>query len=94
MAHEYLFTEAIEGVRPDLPTMRDQIKAGSWLVGPPEVIIEKIQAIQERYPGLEEINIGSVIGTPQRVICEQLETFATEVMPAFKHQVKVAAPAD
>jgi glycine cleavage system aminomethyltransferase T/glycine/D-amino acid oxidase-like deaminating enzyme len=23
MAHEYLFTEAIEGVRPDLPTMRD-----------------------------------------------------------------------
>ena len=77
-----------------LPTLEQAVAAGSWLVGPPEVIIEKIQAIQERYPGLEEINIGSVIGTPQRVICEQLEIFATEVMPAFKHQVKVAAPAD
>ena len=63
-------------------------------VGPPEVIIEKIQALQERYPGLEEINVGSVIGTPQRVICEQLELFATEVMPTFKNQVKVAALAD
>jgi alkanesulfonate monooxygenase SsuD/methylene tetrahydromethanopterin reductase-like flavin-dependent oxidoreductase (luciferase family) len=77
-----------------LPTLEQAVAAGSWLVGPPEVIIEKIQAIQERYPGLEEINIGSVIGTPQRVICEQLEIFATEVMPAFKHEVKVAAPAD
>ena len=38
--------------------------------------------------------MGSVIGTPQRVICEQLERFATEVMPAFKNQVKVAASAD
>jgi alkanesulfonate monooxygenase SsuD/methylene tetrahydromethanopterin reductase-like flavin-dependent oxidoreductase (luciferase family) len=77
-----------------LPTLEQAVAAGSWLVGPPELIIEKIQALQERYPGLEEINVGSVIGTPQRVICEQLELFATEVMPAFKHQVKVAAPAD
>jgi alkanesulfonate monooxygenase SsuD/methylene tetrahydromethanopterin reductase-like flavin-dependent oxidoreductase (luciferase family) len=77
-----------------LPTLEQAVAAGSWLVGPPEAIIEKIQALQERYPGLEEINVGSVIGTPQRVICEQLELFATEVMPAFKNQVKVAASAD
>jgi hypothetical protein len=63
-------------------------------VGPPELIIEKIQEVQERYPGLEEINVGSVIGTPQKVICEQLETFAAEVMPTFTNQVKVAALAD
>jgi alkanesulfonate monooxygenase SsuD/methylene tetrahydromethanopterin reductase-like flavin-dependent oxidoreductase (luciferase family) len=77
-----------------LPTLEQAVAAGSWLVGPPELIIEKIQALQERYPGLEEINVGSVIGTPQRVICEQLELFATEVMPTFKNQVKVAALAD
>jgi alkanesulfonate monooxygenase SsuD/methylene tetrahydromethanopterin reductase-like flavin-dependent oxidoreductase (luciferase family) len=77
-----------------LPTLEQAVAAGSWLVGPPEMIIEKIQALQERYPGLEEINVGAVIGTPQRVICEQLELFATEVMPTFKNQVKVAALAD
>jgi alkanesulfonate monooxygenase SsuD/methylene tetrahydromethanopterin reductase-like flavin-dependent oxidoreductase (luciferase family) len=77
-----------------LPTLEQAVKAGSWLVGPPELIIEKIQDIQDRYPGLEEINVGCVIGTPQQVICEQLETFANEVMPTFKNQVKVTAPAD
>jgi alkanesulfonate monooxygenase SsuD/methylene tetrahydromethanopterin reductase-like flavin-dependent oxidoreductase (luciferase family) len=77
-----------------LPTLEQAVKAGSWLVGPPEVIIEQIQDIQSRYPGLEEINVGSVIGTPQQVICEQLATFATEVMPTFKNQVKITAPAD
>jgi alkanesulfonate monooxygenase SsuD/methylene tetrahydromethanopterin reductase-like flavin-dependent oxidoreductase (luciferase family) len=77
-----------------LPTLEQAVKAGAWLVGPPELIIEKIQEVQERYPGLEEINVGSVIGTPQKVICEQLETFAAEVMPTFKNQVKVGALAD
>ncbi len=77
-----------------LPTLEQAVKAGSWLVGPPELIIEKIQDIQDRYPGLEEINAGCVIGTPQQVICEQLETFANEVMPTFKNRVKVTAPAD
>jgi alkanesulfonate monooxygenase SsuD/methylene tetrahydromethanopterin reductase-like flavin-dependent oxidoreductase (luciferase family) len=67
-----------------LPTLEQAVKAGSWLCGPPELIIEKIQAIQERYPGLHEINVGSVIGTPQKVILEQLEIFAHEVMPTFK----------
>jgi alkanesulfonate monooxygenase SsuD/methylene tetrahydromethanopterin reductase-like flavin-dependent oxidoreductase (luciferase family) len=77
-----------------LPTLEQAVKAGSWLCGPPELIIEKIQQIQDRYPGLQEINVGSVIGTPKAVILEQLEIFATEVMPAFKNQVKVEAIAD
>ena len=41
-------------------------------------------AVQERYPGLQYVNVGSVIGTPQNVVLEQLERFAREVMPAFK----------
>jgi alkanesulfonate monooxygenase SsuD/methylene tetrahydromethanopterin reductase-like flavin-dependent oxidoreductase (luciferase family) len=77
-----------------LPTLDQAVQAGAWLCGPPELIIEKIQALQERYPGLELINVGSVIGTPQHVILEQLELFATEVMPTFKNQVAAGAPAD
>jgi alkanesulfonate monooxygenase SsuD/methylene tetrahydromethanopterin reductase-like flavin-dependent oxidoreductase (luciferase family) len=78
----------------NLPTLEQAIEAGSWLCGPPELIIEKLQDVQGRYPGLEEVNVGSVIGTPQSVILEQLEIFAREVMPAFQSQDRAAAPAD
>ncbi len=74
-----------------LPTLEEAVTGGSWLCGPPEQIIEKIQDIQDRYPGLEAVNVGSVIGTPQSVILEQLEWFGTEVMPVFKDQAKAAA---
>lgn len=77
-----------------LPTLEQAVEAGSWLCGPPELIIEKIQALQERYPALDQINVGSVIGTPQSVILEQLEIFAQEVMPTFTSQAETAAPAD
>jgi alkanesulfonate monooxygenase SsuD/methylene tetrahydromethanopterin reductase-like flavin-dependent oxidoreductase (luciferase family) len=77
-----------------LPTLEQAVKAGAWLCGPPELIIEKLQETQERYPGLQAVNVGAVIGTPKKVILEQLEIFAKEVMPAFKNQVQVAAPAD
>ena len=67
-----------------LPTLEDGVKAGSWLCGPPELVAEKIDDLQNRYRGLEQINVGSVIGTPQRVVLDQLERFGKEVMPKFK----------
>ena len=46
-------------------------------------------AIQERYPGLEQINLGCATpGTSVNYVLEQLEWFATEVMPTFKNQAK------
>ena len=67
-----------------LPTLEDGVQAGSWLCGPPELVTEKLLAVQENYPGLDQINVGSVIGTPQNVILEQLEAFGKDVMPKFK----------
>jgi alkanesulfonate monooxygenase SsuD/methylene tetrahydromethanopterin reductase-like flavin-dependent oxidoreductase (luciferase family) len=68
----------------NLPTLRHAIKAGAWLVGPPELITEQLMEVQDKYPGLEVVNVGQVVGTPQAVILEQLERFAAQVMPAFK----------
>src|SRR5262249_33747936 len=68
----------------NLPTLRHAIKAGAWLVGPPEQITEQLLEVQAKYPGLEVVNVGQVVGTPQAVILEQLERFSKEVMPAFK----------
>tara|TARA_B110000196_G_C21094740_1_gene639424 strand:+ start:160 stop:1338 length:1179 start_codon:yes stop_codon:yes gene_type:complete len=70
-----------------LPTMQDAVKSGAWVVGPPERVTEKIMELQDRYPGLEEINVGaSVMSTEQTVILDQLDLFGKEVMPRFKNQ--------
>ena len=64
------------------------MKAGSWMCGPPELIIEKLMGIQDQLPGLEQMNPWHVFGTPHRVILEQLEWFGKEVLPVFKAQAK------
>ena len=70
-----------------LPTMHDAVKTGAWVVGPPERVTEKIMELQDRYPGLEEINVGaSVMSTEQTMILDQLDLFGKEVMPRFKNQ--------
>ncbi len=70
----------------ELPTLRDAVSKGAFMVGPPERMVERLLELQERYPGLEQVHVGQVVGTPKRVILEQLERFAAEVMPAFKQR--------
>ena len=69
-----------------LPTLKDAIKAGSWLCGPPELIIEKLMDVQKRLPGLEQITLNNTIGMSEDAILEQLDRFAADVMPTFKSQ--------
>ena len=66
-----------------LPTLKESVEAGNWLVGTPESITEKLMKLQDRYPGLDMVNVGQVIGTPQEVIEEQLQRFGEEVIPHF-----------
>ncbi|PKB63642.1 MAG: hypothetical protein BZY80_06115 [SAR202 cluster bacterium Io17-Chloro-G2] len=78
-----------------LPTLENAIKAGQWLCGPPEMVIEKLMAVQEQFPGLEEINVGCTsMGMSEKRTLEQLEWFGKEVMPTFKNQAKAGAAAD
>ena len=76
-----------------LPTIQDAIENGSVLAGPPEMIIEKLKGVEERYPGLQRVQVGQPVGTPQSVILEQLQWFAEEVMPAFQNTKIEAAVA-
>lgn len=74
-----------------IPTLEDACNAGSWYCGPPEGFIAYLQSLEEKYPGLEYINVGSAsVGVPKDIILEQLTWFAKEVMPAFKRQAEKA----
>ena len=73
-----------KAVTADLPTIEDAVDNVAWLCGPPDLIVEQLMDIQERYPGLNQVNIGNSVGMPQSLIVEQLEWFAQDVMPAFK----------
>ncbi|MFQ6026612.1 MAG: LLM class flavin-dependent oxidoreductase [Dehalococcoidia bacterium] len=78
-----------------LPTVEQGVQSGSWLCGPPELVAERLLEIQDHYPGLEEVNIGVThMGMPLTATLEQLEWFGSEVLPKFKAQARVSAPAD
>ena len=76
-----------------LPTIRDAVKEGAWLCGPPESIVEKLMGLQERLPGVERVfaNAGG-LGIPPSVIREDLEWLGKEVLPAFKQPAAAGPP--
>ena len=78
----------------NLPTIEEAVEPGSFLCGPPELIIDKLKQVEARYPGLDRVGMQHPMGTPEKVICEQLEWLAKEVMPAFKGEIPATTPAD
>ena len=49
------------------------------------MIIDHLKKVEEKYPGLERINLGSTMGMPKQVFKDQLSKFAETVMPAFQN---------
>ena len=70
-----------------LPSLDDAVKAGGFLAGPPDLIIEQLKELERRYDGLDRIGASHPVGTPESVILEQLQRFSEEIMPAFKGRV-------
>ena len=66
-----------------LPTIEQSVAAGGFLCRTPEMIIDTLKELENRYPGLERISVSHPIGTPHKLILDQLEWFASDVMPAF-----------
>ncbi len=76
-----------------LPRIEDAVKAGGFLTGSADEIIEHLMKLEKAYPGLDRVSISPSLGVPQSVILEQVERFAKEVMPAFKGRVTMQEPA-
>jgi len=48
----------------------------------PKLITEKLMAVQEKFPGLGQINVACTsMATPEKETLEELEWFGTEIMP-------------
>ncbi len=76
-----------------LPTIEDAVKAGGFLAGPPEDIIEQLKAVEKRYPGIGRVICATPLGTPLEIQLDDLDRFAKAVIPAFR-DTKLAAAAE
>jgi len=74
-----------------LPRIEDAVAAGGFLCGSPQQMIDHLKALEEKYPALDRVSVSLSVGVPESEALEQLERFATEVMPAFKG-AKVRVP--
>jgi hypothetical protein len=59
------------------------VETGTWLCGSADDLINHLKETEAKYPGVERVNLGSVMGMPREVFKEQLSRFASDVMPAF-----------
>ena len=69
----------------ELPTLESAVASKAWLCGPPELIVDHLKSVEEQFPGVDRINLGSVMGMPLGVFKDQLTKFAEGVMPAFSN---------
>jgi len=76
-----------------LPRIEDAVKAGGFLTGTPDDIIEQLKAVEKRYPGIDRVMCSTPLGTPLDIQLEDLDRFAKDVIPAFR-SAKVAAAAE
>jgi hypothetical protein len=74
-----------------LPTIEDAVKAGGFLAGRAEDIIEALKAVEKRHPDLDRVICATPLGTRLDVQLLDLDHFAKEVIPAFRDTRTAAA---
>jgi alkanesulfonate monooxygenase SsuD/methylene tetrahydromethanopterin reductase-like flavin-dependent oxidoreductase (luciferase family) len=67
-----------------VPELDHYMKLGSWFAGTPQQLIEHLKKLEQRYPGMEHINLSTSLATPKAIMLEQFQRVAEEVMPAFR----------
>jgi alkanesulfonate monooxygenase SsuD/methylene tetrahydromethanopterin reductase-like flavin-dependent oxidoreductase (luciferase family) len=67
-----------------VPTLEDYMKTGAWFAGTPDDLIATLKDLEERYPGMQDINLSTPMGTPEAVMLEQFQWVSEAVMPAFR----------
>ena len=76
-----------------VPPVEHFIKLGSWFAGSPNDLVAFLKGIEEKYPGMEHINLSSPLTTPKDVMLEQFQIVAEDVMPHFRGRAAMATAA-
>ena len=78
------------------PRVEDGVDQKAWFCGSPDDFISYLQALETKYPGLEDVVFQWPEGMPWLEFKDQLSIFAKEVMPAFSGASSgtVGPPAD
>ena len=71
--------------RNGVPRLEHFMDLGAWFAGTAEELVERLKQLEERYPGMEHINLSTSMGTPTAQMLEQFDRVAKDVMPAFGH---------
>jgi alkanesulfonate monooxygenase SsuD/methylene tetrahydromethanopterin reductase-like flavin-dependent oxidoreductase (luciferase family) len=67
-----------------VPTLEDYMKTGAWFAGTPDGLVAYLKELEERYPGMEDINLSTPMATPEKVMLDQFQWVSEAVMPAFR----------
>jgi hypothetical protein len=62
-----------------LPRIENAVKAGGFLTGTPDDVVEQLKAVEKRYPGIDREVCSMPLGTPLAVALENLEVGNTGV---------------
>src|ERR1700687_5841196 len=76
-----------------VPTVEHYMKLGSWFAGTPDGLVAHLQRFEERYPGMQHINLSPPLTTPKDRIVEQYRMVGELVMPHFRSRSTVQAAA-
>jgi alkanesulfonate monooxygenase SsuD/methylene tetrahydromethanopterin reductase-like flavin-dependent oxidoreductase (luciferase family) len=66
------------------PRLEDYMKTGAWFAGRPEDLVAYLRELEARYPGMEDINLSTPMGTPEAVMLDQFKWASEAVLPAFR----------
>ncbi|WP_158931892.1 LLM class flavin-dependent oxidoreductase [Acidisphaera sp. S103] len=69
-----------------VPTLEHYMETGAWFAGTPEDLVAYLKDLENRYPGMQDINLSTPMGTPEALMLEQFQWVSEAVMPAFRRQ--------
>ena len=76
-----------------VPTLEHFLELGSWFAGTPDDLVAHLKRFEERYPGMQHINLSPPLTTPKDKIVEQYRVVGELVMPHFRRRPAVQAAA-
>jgi len=67
-----------------VPKVEHYINLGGWFPGTSDELVAFLKNLEERYPGLEHVNLSTPMGTPEAIMLDQYRRVTAEVMPHFR----------